>query len=136
MKPIFKSLFVAAALAVATAPALIAPASAQLVVDVNKGTVEPLPIAITDFLSGDELGREIAGIVARVLHRGGFSGLPTGSHVFRHSLASAWLRDGSDLDHIGVALRHASRDTTAIYAKIDVAMLQDVAQPWPGASSC
>lgn len=79
---------------------------------------------------------EIAGIVARVLHRGGFSGLPTGSHVFRHSLASAWLRDGSDLDHIGVALRHASRDTTAIYAKIDVAMLQDVAQPWPGASSC
>ena len=76
---------------------------------------------------------EIAGIVARVLKRGGFSGLPTGAHVFRHSLASAWLRDGADLDQIGVALRHASRDTTAIYAKVDVEMLAGVAQPWPGA---
>ena len=34
---------------------------------------------------------EIAGIVSRVLSRGGFVGLPTGAHVFRHSLASAWL---------------------------------------------
>ncbi len=78
---------------------------------------------------------EIAGIVSRVLNRGGFSGLPTGAHVFRHSLASAWLRDGADLDQIGVALRHASRDTTAIYAKIDIGMLAGVAQPWPGVAS-
>lgn len=78
---------------------------------------------------------EIAGIVARILKRGGFSHLPTGSHVFRHSLASAWLRDGADLDQIGIALRHASRDTTAIYAKVDVSMLAAVAQPWPGAAS-
>ncbi len=74
---------------------------------------------------------EIAGIVSRVLNRGGFTGLPTGSHVFRHSLASAWLRGGADLDQIGVALRHTSRDTTAIYAKVDVGMLAEVAQPWP-----
>ena len=78
---------------------------------------------------------EIAGVVTRVMKRGGFSGLPTGAHVFRHSLASAWLRAGADLDQIGVALRHASRDTTAIYAKVDVEMLTGVAQPWPGAAS-
>lgn len=78
---------------------------------------------------------EIAGIVARILKRGGFSYLPTGSHVFRHSLASAWLRDGADLDQIGIALRHASRDTTAIYAKVDILMLAAVAQSWPGAAS-
>lgn len=78
---------------------------------------------------------EISGIVSRVLSRGGFSGLPTGSHVFRHSLASAWLRGGADLDQIGVALRHTSRDTTAIYAKVDIEMLTDVAQPWPGYAS-
>jgi site-specific recombinase XerD len=78
---------------------------------------------------------EIAGIIARILNRGGFTGLPTGSHVFRHSLASAWLRGGADLDQIGVALRHASRDTTAIYAKVDVEMLADVAQAWPGYAS-
>lgn len=78
---------------------------------------------------------EIAGIVSRVLNRGGFAGLPTGSHVFRHSLASAWLRGGADLDQIGVALRHTSRYTTAIYAKVDVEMLAEVAQPWPGCAS-
>ncbi|MFN3844190.1 MAG: tyrosine-type recombinase/integrase [Paracoccaceae bacterium] len=75
---------------------------------------------------------EIAGIVSRVLSRGGFVGLPTGAHVFRHSLASTWLRGGAELDQIGAALRHASRDTTAIYAKVDVDMLGTVAQPWPG----
>lgn len=78
---------------------------------------------------------EIAGIVARILKRGGFSGLPTGAHVFRHSLASALLREGANLDQIGVVLRHASRTTTAIYAKVDVEMLAGVAQPWPGAAS-
>jgi integrase len=76
---------------------------------------------------------EIAGIVSRVLARGGFTGLPTGAHVFRHSLASAWLRGGADLDQIGVALRHSSRDTTAIYAKVE--MLAGVAQPWPERAS-
>ena len=78
---------------------------------------------------------EIASIVARVLKRGGFDGLPTGSHVFRHSLASAWLRNGANLDQIGIALRHANRDTTAIYAKVDQVMLAEVAQPWSGAMS-
>ena len=57
---------------------------------------------------------EIAGIVARVLKRGGFSGLPTGARVFRHSLASAWLRGRAVVDAVVVAFRHASRDTTAI----------------------
>ncbi|MGB6116765.1 MAG: Tol-Pal system beta propeller repeat protein TolB [Mesorhizobium sp.] len=71
MKPFLKSLLVAASLAFAVVPAMMTPASAQLVVDVNKGTVEPLPIAITDFLSGDELGQEIAGIIAADLRRSG-----------------------------------------------------------------
>ena len=78
---------------------------------------------------------EIAGIVSRVLSRGGFVGLPTGAHVFRHSLASTWLRGGAELDQIGAALRHASRDTTAIYAKVDVDLLGAVAQPWPGCAA-
>jgi len=78
---------------------------------------------------------EIAGVVSRILARGGFTGLPTGAHVFRHSLASSWLRGGADLDQIGVALRHVSRDTTAIYAKVDIDMLAGVAQPWPECAS-
>jgi len=79
---------------------------------------------------------EIAGIVARVLRRGGFVDVPTGAHMFRHSLATGLLRAGSNLDAIGAVLRHRSPDSTAIYAKIDLAMLLEVAQPWPGDASC
>jgi site-specific recombinase XerD len=42
------------------------------------------------------------------------------------------LRAGATLDEIGTILRHKSPDTTANYAKVDVATLQQIAQPWPG----
>ncbi|HTR84452.1 MAG TPA: tyrosine-type recombinase/integrase [Reyranella sp.] len=79
---------------------------------------------------------EIAGIVARVLKRGGFTDVPSGAHMFRHSLATGLLRAGSTLDAIGTVLRHRSPESTAIYAKIDLAMLLEVAQPWPGDAAC
>lgn len=75
---------------------------------------------------------EIAGIVARVLDRGGIGGLPTGAHAFRHSLATRMLRAGAGLESVGTILRHRSPATTAIYAKVDVPMLLKVAQDWPG----
>jgi site-specific recombinase XerD len=75
---------------------------------------------------------EIACIVSRVLARGGIEGVPTGAHLFRHSLATAMLRTGASLESVGTVLRHRSPGTTAIYAKVDVAMLTKVAQPWPG----
>ena len=75
---------------------------------------------------------EIAGIVARTLERGGIEGLPTGSHIFRHSLATNMLRSGAGLESIGTILRHSSPETTAIYAKTDLPMLLKIAQPWPG----
>jgi site-specific recombinase XerD len=46
------------------------------------------------------------------------------------------LRSGASLESIGTILRHRSPATTAIYAKVDVAMLLKVAQPWPGEVSC
>ena len=42
------------------------------------------------------------------------------------------LRSGATLDVIRSLLRHASPDTTMIYAKTDAVMLQEVAQPWIG----
>jgi hypothetical protein len=39
---------------------------------------------------------------------------------------------GCTLDEIGELLRHQSPDTTAIYAKVDVAALHTLALPWPG----
>jgi integrase len=79
---------------------------------------------------------EIARIVAKARGRAGVEGGPTGAHVFRHSLATAMVRTGSSLESIGAVLRHRSPVTTAIYAKVDVAMLARVAQPWPGDASC
>jgi TolB protein len=47
------------------------PAWARVELNVNKGNVEPLPIAITDFQSGDALGTEISNIVTADLKRSG-----------------------------------------------------------------
>jgi len=40
------------------------------------------------------------------------------------------------LEAVGAVLRHRSPDTTAIYAKVDIPMLQKIAQPWPGDLTC
>ena len=43
------------------------------------------------------------------------------------------LRHGVPLEKIGLVLRHRGIDTTAYYAKVDVALLKQIAQPWQGA---
>ncbi len=49
---------------------MIAPAHARVEININKGNVEPLPIAVTDFLQG-ELGQKISDVVAADLKRSG-----------------------------------------------------------------
>jgi site-specific recombinase XerD len=78
----------------------------------------------------------ICWIVKMAVERAGLTGIPSGSHVFRHSLATSMLREGSTLEAIGTVLRHAKPDTTAIYAKVDLNMLGQVSQPWIGGVSC
>jgi integrase/recombinase XerD len=58
-----------------------------------------------------------------------------GAHVLRHSLATKMLGEGVSLFQIGQVLRHASIQTTEIYAKVDLAALRKLAQPWPGGVS-
>ena len=71
-------------------------------------------------------------IVARAIRRAGIRGVgPTSSHLFRRSAATNLLRDGAPLEAIGALLRHSSPGTTAIYARVDVPMLQELVQPWP-----
>jgi site-specific recombinase XerD len=55
-----------------------------------------------------------------------------GSHILRHSLAVALVRKGASLEEIGDMLRHRSRATTMLYAKLDVDGLRTIAPPWPG----
>ena len=55
-----------------------------------------------------------------------------GAHRLRHSAATAMLRSGGSLTEIGQTLRHVRPLTTAIYAKVDVEALRQLARPWPG----
>ncbi len=54
-----------------------------------------------------------------------------GSHVLRHSLAAALAHRGASLEEIADMLRHQSRASTLIYAKLDIEGLRTIAQPWP-----
>jgi TolB protein len=61
------------ALAIAASVTLGAamPAAAQLHVDVTQGVVQPMPIAIPDFIGGAPAGAQIAGVVRADLERSG-----------------------------------------------------------------
>ena len=54
-----------------------------------------------------------------------------GSHVLRHSLATQLINHGASLDEVGDMLRHRSRGSTMIYARLDIEGLRSIAQPWP-----
>lgn len=54
-----------------------------------------------------------------------------GSHVLRHSLATSMVRAGASLQEIGDLLRHRSRATTMIYAKLNTDGLRAIVQSWP-----
>src|SRR5262249_45447648 len=71
MKKLLRAVVAAAMLAGTFGLAATLPARALVTIDVNKGNVEPLPIAITDFLSDDGMGAEISSIVAADLKRSG-----------------------------------------------------------------
>ena len=62
------------------------------------------------------------------------AGLPiVGAHRLRHALATEMLHRGATLIEVSQVLRHRDLATTAIYAKVDLSTLRQVAQPWPGA---
>ena len=81
MKNFLKTMMVVAAIAGAFGAATL-PARALVEIDVNKGNIEPLPIAITDFLSEDGVGVDIAAIVAADLKRSGlFAPIDKGAFI-------------------------------------------------------
>jgi len=71
----------------------------------------------------------VACVVRRACRR---VGLPEiGPHRLRHTLACQMVTAGVGLPQIGQVLRHQGVSTTAIYARVDVATLAEVARPWP-----
>jgi integrase/recombinase XerD len=82
---------------------------------------------------GEFKGQEAIGsIVVRALERAGIDTPHKGAHQFRHRLACDLLRQGASLAEVGELLRHRHPETTAIYAKIDLAALRTLGLPWPG----
>jgi len=72
--------------------AAAAPAGAEITVDITQGFVEPLPVAITDFVGETEeenkTGRDIAGVIAGDLERSG---------LFRPIDEGAFIQDALSL---------------------------------------
>jgi integrase/recombinase XerD len=76
-------------------------------------------------------------IVEKAMRRAGVTPPGRGAaHLLRHSVATSLLRQGASLQDIATTLRHRSIQTTQIYAKVDVSMLDQVAQPWPEVQPC
>lgn len=73
----------------------------------------------------------VSDVVRRACRRAGVE--TVGAHRLRHGLATAMLANGAALVEISQVLRHHDLATTALYAKVDVVSLRQVAQPWPGA---
>ena len=74
----------------------------------------------------------ISVLVRMAIERAGVKSARTGAHIFRHSLATEMLRRGASLAKIGRVLRHRDPDSTAIYARVDLEALRELALPWPG----
>ena len=79
------------------------------------------------FASGDG----VSSVVKHALKRANIDTPAKGAHLLRHTAATEMLRNGVPLDQAGLVLRHRSIDMTAYYAKADVALLKQIAQPWP-----
>ena len=75
----------------------------------------------------------VGDVVQRACKRAGVAHV--GAHQLRHALAREMLREGASLVDISQVLRHRDLATPAIYAKIDLGRLREVAQPWPGVRS-
>jgi len=78
-------------------------------------------------------GQVLNAILKRAFARAGVTppGPYVGSHVLRHSLATNLIRQGASLAEVGDMLRHRSRASTMVYAKLDIEGLRSIAQPWP-----
>jgi integrase/recombinase XerD len=73
--------------------------------------------------------KSISTMVARTARRAELGTVH--AHLLRHTLATDVLNKGASLDEVGQLLRHRSRASTEIYAKVDHHRLVQIARPWP-----
>ncbi len=85
-------------------------------------------------ITGFKVSSTVGAVVRQALSRAGIHSPQTGSHQFRHGLATRMLQQGASLSEIAELLRHRSIRTTEIYARVDLDTLRTLALPWPGRS--
>lgn len=73
----------------------------------------------------------LSAVAVRALRRAGVEAPLGGAYVFRHTVASRLVRRGASLKEVADFLGHRCLDSTAIYAKLDLPALRQVALPWP-----
>jgi len=88
------------------------------------------------FISYRPLGNKITnsalyGSIQRIWKKTGLDAKYSGTHVFRHSLATNLRRKGLSLKVIADILGHQSLETTALYAQVDIESLRQLVQTWP-----
>jgi len=71
----------------------------------------------------------VSSTVRRACRRAGITSM--GAHRLRHTMACQMVEAGVPLIQIGQVLRHQSLQSTAIYARVDVERLRELAAPWP-----
>lgn len=85
---------------------------------------------------GSSVGRPlssnaISAVAVRAFQRAEVDSPLAGAYVFRHTVACRLVQRGTSLKEVADFLGHRSLDTAAIYAKLDLPALRDVAMPWP-----
>jgi len=63
--------------------------------------------------------------------RAGLSAGTVNANLIRHTVATRLIRSGATMKDVADVLRHRSIDTAAIYAKVDIGALREVAAAWP-----
>jgi site-specific recombinase XerD len=97
-----------------------------------KSSDRSLFLSVNAPIHGFSCNRRISMLVKEALERAGIDSPRKGAHQLRHALATGMLQRGASLGEIGEVLRHRSLQSTALYAKVDLVALRDVAMPWPG----
>jgi len=74
----------------------------------------------------------VSAIIRRRLADCGIRPKRAGAHLFRHSLATRMVQQNRPVKEVADLLGHQRIDTTAIYIKVALPQLGDVALPFPG----
>jgi len=73
----------------------------------------------------------VGGAIKAAFARAGLGHRYSGTHIFRHTMATRMRRNGVSPKAMADVLGHRTIRSTMMYAQVDQPALRAVAQPWP-----